>query len=62
MIAGGDEFDRGEVSLKDLRLGTQLSKEIKDRDEWRKGQPAQVTVARTDLVAEVHKLFARYED
>ena len=60
VIAGGNEFDKGEVSLKDLRLGAQLSKEIKDRDEWRKGQPAQVAVPRAELVAEIRKMMARH--
>lgn len=50
VIAGGDEFERGEVQLKDLRLGDKLAQEITDRDEWRKGQPAQVSVPRDQLV------------
>ncbi len=57
VIAGGNEFEAGEVSLKDLRLGAKLSKKIKDRDEWRKGQPAQVSVLRADLVAEVRRMI-----
>ena len=50
VIAGGDEFERGEVQLKDLRLGAKLAREITDREQWRKGQPAQVSVARDQLV------------
>ncbi len=60
VICGSNEFERGEVTLKDLQLGARLSKEIKDRDEW-KEQPAQVSVARDDLVAGVRKLLARHE-
>lgn len=59
IIAGGDEFDRGEVSIKDLRLGKQLAKTIKDRDEWRKGQPAQVAVKRDELVEQARAMLAR---
>jgi len=60
VIAGGDEFERGEVTLKDLRLGTELAAEITDRDEWRKGQPAQVSVPRDRLVEEVRAILARH--
>jgi histidyl-tRNA synthetase len=60
VIAGSDEFESGTVSLKDLRLGRELSKSISDRDTWLKEQGAQVTVAAADLVAEVRKILARY--
>jgi histidyl-tRNA synthetase len=56
VIAGEDEFARGEVSIKDLRLGAQLSRDIKDRDEWRKGQPAQVSASRDKLVEVVRTM------
>jgi histidyl-tRNA synthetase len=56
VIAGEDEFARGEVSIKDLRLGAQLSREIKDRDEWRKGQPAQISASRETLVETVRRI------
>ena len=58
VIAGGDEFDRGEVSLKDMQLGAELSKTVKDRDVWRKGQPAQIAVPRRELVAHVRRLLS----
>jgi len=58
VIAGGNEFAKNEVSIKDLRLGKQLSDKITDRDEWRKAQPAQVTVARAALIDEVRKRLA----
>ena len=53
VIAGGDEFDRGEVSLKNLWLGKELSGSITSRDEWRKGQPAQFSVKRELMIASV---------
>jgi histidyl-tRNA synthetase len=59
VIAGGDELAAGNVSLKDLRLGAELAAEITDRDVWRKGRPAQVTVPRADLVAEVRVMLER---
>ncbi|HJQ27653.1 MAG TPA: histidine--tRNA ligase [Blastocatellia bacterium] len=60
VIAGSREFESGTVSLKDLRLGAELSKSIGDRQTWLKEQAAQVTVPVTDLVAEVRKILARY--
>lgn len=58
VIAGGNEFEKGEVAIKDLRLGKQLAGQITDRDEWRKAQPAQATVPRGALVDEVRKRLA----
>ena len=59
IIAGEDEFQRGEVSIKDMQLGAELSKEISDRDKWRKGQPAQQAVPRSEMVATVKKMLQR---
>jgi histidyl-tRNA synthetase len=60
VIAGSREFESGTVSLKDLRLGRELSKAITDRSAWLKEQGAQVTVPVTDLIAEVRKILARH--
>ena len=60
VIAGEDEFAKGEVTLKDLRLGAQLADQITDRDTWRKDQPAQVQVKRENLVDAVKEILARY--
>jgi histidyl-tRNA synthetase len=57
IIAGGDEFDKGEVSVKDMRLGSELSQEIEDRDEWRKGQPAQKACPRGELLTAVKSIL-----
>ena len=59
VICGSNEFESGEVTLKDLRLGKQLSKEIKDREKW-KEQPAQISVPRNELVAGVRQLLDRH--
>ena len=59
VIQGGDEAERGVVQLKDLILGAKIAQEA-SLEEW-KSQPAQVEVARADLVAEVRALLARYE-
>ncbi len=59
VIAGSDEFARGEVTLKDMLLGAELAKSIEDREEWAKGQPAQVSVPRGELLAAVRRILAR---
>ncbi|MFK7944141.1 MAG: histidine--tRNA ligase [Paracoccaceae bacterium] len=61
VIEGGDERAAGQVTLKDLALGSRLAAEIETNEEW-KAQPAQKTVARDDLVAEVRAMIARAEN
>ncbi|MEM7583107.1 MAG: histidine--tRNA ligase [Acidobacteriota bacterium] len=61
VIAGSNEFESGQITLKDLRLGSKLSKQIKDREQW-KEQPAQVSVPRDGLVAGVQEMLARHTD
>ncbi len=58
VIEGSDERAKGVVTLKDLELGAERAKDIKDRDAWAKGADAQVTIPRADLVAEVKKIIA----
>jgi len=61
VIAGEDEFNNGEVTLKDLRLGSELADTITDRDKWRKDQPAQIQIKREKLVDAVKEILGRYE-
>ena len=58
IIEGSDERAAGQVTLKDLALGARLAAEIETHEEWR-AQPAQVTVERADLVAEVRAMLGR---
>lgn len=63
VIAGGDEMQKGEVSLKDLRLGDELSKKAEfaqDRAAWLESLPGQISVPRGELVARVKELLNRY--
>ena len=57
VIEGGDEKERGVVQLKDLILGAKIA-ENATLEEW-KSQPAQIEVARSDLVAQVRAMLAR---
>jgi histidyl-tRNA synthetase len=59
VIAGSNEFERGEVTLKDMLVGKQLSEQITDKLVWRKEQPAQRVVPRDRLVAEVQEIVQR---
>jgi histidyl-tRNA synthetase len=59
VIEGEDERKKGEVTLKDMALGTQLSSEIKSRDEWAKGGLSQVSVKRENLTSVVREVLAR---
>jgi histidyl-tRNA synthetase len=58
VIEGADERAQGIVTLKDLALGARLAAEIETHEEW-KAQPAQISVPRADLVAEVRRMLAR---
>jgi len=59
IIEGGDERAKGVVTLKDLALGSERAKDIKDRDQWSKGSEAQVIVPRAGLVGAVKQILAR---
>ncbi len=61
LIMGEDELAAGEVSIKDLRLGDELSKEVgSDRKKWLEEQPAQFSAKRRELISAVKKVMARY--
>jgi len=51
IIIGPDEREAGQVTVKDLALGAELSKDIETRAEWTAARAAQETIARADLVA-----------
>ena len=59
VIQGGDEKARGEVTLKDLALGSQLAQNIESRAEYASQRLAQVTVPEADLVSGVKKMLGR---
>jgi histidyl-tRNA synthetase len=57
IIQGGDEKAKGEVQIKDLRLGSQLAAGIESREEYASQRLAQVTVPESELVAQVQKML-----
>lgn len=58
VIEGGNEKESGVVQIKDLALGKALAANITTNEEW-KAQPAQMEIARGNLVAEVRKMISR---
>jgi len=55
VIAGGDEFDKGMIQIKDLILGAKIA-ESATLEEW-KARPSQYEVARGDLVSKVREIL-----
>ncbi len=60
VIQGSNEKEAGEVTVKDLVLGKEMSKKIEDRAAWTEERPGQVTVKQDDLVQTVREMIARY--
>lgn len=61
VIEGSDERANGVVTLKNLVLGAEQAKEIKDRSEWAKGTDAQVTIPRANLVDGVKSMLGKIQ-
>jgi histidyl-tRNA synthetase len=57
VIEGGDERARGEVTLKDLALGAELSKSTDNRAAWVKDRPAQQSAKRDQLVPAIRAML-----
>ena len=45
------------ITVKDLRLGREKSKEVADRDEWLKAEEIQVTIKRAALLDYLSKIL-----
>jgi histidyl-tRNA synthetase len=55
IMEGDDERAKGEVTIKDLKLGAAMSKQVESRAEWVGARAAQTTIKRGKLVEEVKK-------
>ena len=53
VIVGEDERAKGTVTIKDLIVGAEKAKAIKDNTEWRESRPGQVEVSRDEMVATI---------
>jgi len=61
VVLGEDERAKGEVAVKDLRLGDELSKNIgADRRQWLVQQPAQLSIPRGELIHTIKRILSRY--
>ncbi len=50
VMVGEDERSKGTVTIKDLIVGAEKAKAIKDNTEWRESRPGQVEVSRSEMV------------
>ena len=57
IILGDDEIASGTVTIKNLKLGKEKSKDLKTREEWRTSKPAQITIKLENLVDEIKKII-----
>ena len=60
IIVGSDEASKDIVQLKDLALGSKISKTA-TLEHW-KSQPAQKAVKRQNLISEVNKILDRVKE
>ena len=60
VIQGEDERARGEITIKDLIEGSELSQTIADNVEWREGRPAQFSVPEAQLIDAVKEVLSRH--
>jgi len=59
VIQGGDEKLKGEVQIKDLRLGAELASNIASREEYASQRLAQFSVPEAELVVAVSQALAQ---
>jgi histidyl-tRNA synthetase len=64
VVMGEDELNKGQVAIKDLRKGQELSQAEEfqqDRRAWLESLPGQFDCPRGELVAKVREVLGRYE-
>ena len=57
IIIGEDEFKNNTISIKNLTVGKELSKNIDSREEWKELKAGQFTINKDDLISEIKKIF-----
>jgi histidyl-tRNA synthetase len=53
VIVGGNEREKGVVTIKDLRAGAAAAKAMTDNDAWRSERPGQFECPRSEMVARI---------
>jgi histidyl-tRNA synthetase len=61
LIAGSNEFENNQITIKDLILGEELSKNIENREEWLNNKEVQVTIDRSLMYDIIENIFKKYE-
>ena len=61
LLYGGNEKERGEVTLKDMAAGKAKAEKIEDREEWIEARPGQREVPRGRLVETVREMLEAIE-
>lgn len=59
VMVGDDEIAKGVVTIKDLKLGSELAKSVESNEEYRSQRLGQFEVARNDFVAAVKSIVER---
>ena len=60
VIVGSDEFAKGEVTIKNLKLGAQLPDKKTQREEWLKlSRSVQVSIPRNECVAHIRSMLSQ---
>jgi len=57
VIAGSNEFENNQVTVKNLIAGRVQAQDVDDRDEWLKAENIQQTIPRKDLISHLRTLF-----
>ena len=58
VICGSDEFENGQVTIKDLIAGREQSKDVKERAEWLKAENIQVTIPRDKMISHIRNILS----
>lgn len=56
VIVGGNEREKGIVTIKDLRAGAAAAKDIQDNEAWRAGRPGQFECPRSEMVGRIQAI------
>ena len=57
LIAGSEEFDNNQVTVKNMESGASKAHDTSDREEWLKAEGFQETISRSQLISYLKKLI-----
>ena len=57
VIAGSDEFENGQVTIKNLKAGRAVAEDMENREEWLAAEGIQVTVSRAEMISVIEKML-----